>query len=62
MTKIINFWQLLSMMLSTITFSNVRSLLNKMTELAVLVKYNRDYCQSRLICVTVSWLTRLDRH
>ena len=43
--------------LPAITFSSVRSLSSKMTELAVLVKYDRDYRQSRLICVTMSWLT-----
>ena len=40
-----------------ITFSNVRSLSNKMTEIAALVKYDMDYRQSSMICVTESWLT-----
>ena len=43
--------------LPAITFSNVRSLSNKMTELAALVKYDRHYRQNSLICVTESWLT-----
>ena len=43
--------------LPDITFSNVRLLSNKMTELAALVKYDRDYRQCSLICVTESWLT-----
>ena len=37
--------------LPAITFSNVRSLSNKMMELTAFVKYDRDYCQSSVICV-----------
>ena len=43
--------------LPDITFSSVRLLSDKMTELAALVKYDTDYRQSSLICVTESWLT-----
>ena len=43
--------------LPDITFSSVRLLSDKMTELAALVKYDRHYRQNSLICVTESWLT-----
>ena len=45
------------LVLPAITFSNARSLSNKMMELAALVKYDMDYHQNSMICVTESWLT-----
>ena len=48
--------------LPAITFSNVRSLSNKMMELTTFVKYDRDYCQSSVICVTVIVDGGIDRH
>ncbi|KAL6466262.1 hypothetical protein MHYP_G00263950 [Metynnis hypsauchen] len=43
--------------LPTIALSNVRSVQNKMTELATLVKYDRDFSKANLICFTETWLT-----
>jgi hypothetical protein len=43
--------------LPQITFFNARSVDNKMTELATLVKYDHDYRSSSLICVTETWLS-----
>lgn len=42
--------------LPVITFSNVRSLSNKMNELLAKVRYDSEFRQSNLICFTESWL------
>lgn len=42
--------------LPVITFSNVRSLSNKMNELTAKIQYDNEFRQSSLICFTESWL------
>lgn len=42
--------------LPVITFSNVRSLSNKMNELTAKIQYDKEFRQSNLICFTESWL------
>ena len=43
--------------LPSVITGNVRSIANKVDELAALVKYDRLYRQCSLICHTESWLT-----
>ena len=42
--------------LPTITLSNVRSIMNKMDELRANVRYDHEYRNSSLICLTETWL------
>ncbi|XP_070534509.1 uncharacterized protein [Ptychodera flava] len=43
--------------LPTITFSNVRSLQNKMDELTALVRFDGDFRRNNLLCFSETWLT-----
>ena len=43
--------------LPRILLSNVRSLCNKMDELCLLIRTNRDFPLSPVLCFTESWLT-----
>ena len=43
--------------LPSVIMGNVRSVVNKVDELAALVKYDRLYRQCSLLCFTESWLT-----
>ena len=43
--------------LPSILLSNVRSLCNKIDELRLLIRTNRDFSLSSVLCFTESWLT-----